>query len=176
MSTLLRPQTTGTPRSTVVHLVPQRAVHHEQAEIQGTLALDLEGAAAPPPPPEVTEFDPAQSARTPDPDAGLRDWVARLAQAVIETAAGHRPASQLVRWTTPAVHRELVARHRVMGTISSAPSRRLRPAVRSIHLCRPRPDALEASVHVGYGVRSRAVALRLEQRDGRWICVAAEFA
>ena len=50
------------------------------------------------------------------------------------------------------------------------------PRVRSVHLSFVAEDVVEASVHVRYGERSRAVASRFELRANRWICTALEFA
>lgn len=161
--------------ATVTHLVPHPRLSQERAEFQGTLALDLEAAETPPPPPATPEVDHGRRARDDEGDARLRDWAARLAQAAVETAAGHRPVSQLVRWTTPEVYADLERRARAVSAVSAPRSRRTRPQVRSLHLCRPAADAMEVSVHVRHGQRSRAVALRLELRAERWICVALQF-
>jgi rhodanese-related sulfurtransferase len=48
--------------------------------------------------------------------------------------------------------------------------------VRSVHLCPITPAVVEASVHVRHGRRSRAVAMRLEEAQGRWTCTAMDFA
>jgi rhodanese-related sulfurtransferase len=44
-----------------------------------------------------------------------------------------------------------------------------------VHVFRPGPASAEVSVHVRHGHRSRAIAARLEQRDGRWRCVALQL-
>lgn len=163
--------------ATVTRLVPHPRATLERAEVQGTLALDLQSLESPPPPPETPEVDHSRTARhgEDDADARLRGWAARLAQAAVETAAGQRPASQLVRWTTPEVYTDLERRSRAVAAVSAPRTRRTRPQVLSLHLCRPSAGAMEVSVHVRHGERSRAVAMRLENRCGRWICVAAQF-
>lgn len=163
-------------RATVTRLVPHQPSSFGRAETQGTLALDLTALESPPPPPETPEVDHALRARAQcEDDARLRDWTARLAQAAVETAAGQRPVSQLVRWTTPEVYADLERRARAVAAVGAPLSRRTRPQVRSLHLCRPAVGAVEASVHVRHGERSRAVALRLERRGDRWICAALQF-
>lgn len=165
-------------RTMLVHLPPRPRTHDDPVDVQDTLALDLgpDAHSAPPLPPATPELDPERCSRERgEADVRLRRWVARMAQAAVETAAGQRPASQLVRWTTPEVHRDLTRRGRAVAAVGAPLTRRIQPQVRSIHACRPALDAVEASVHVRHGERSRAVAMRLEERDGRWICVALEF-
>ncbi len=142
--------------------------------VQGTLALDLHGS--PPGLPETPELDADVPPGLPaDSDAEVRGWAARLAQAVVETLGGQRPASQLVRWTAPDVHRDLERRALVVRRAAGTAPRSLRPQVRSVHVCRPSTEVAEVSVHVRHGHRSRAVAMRLEQRGGRWICTVLQF-
>ena len=52
----------------------------------------------------------------------------------------------------------------------------VRPKVVSVHSFFVTPAIVETSVHVRYGMRSRALAARFEASDGRWICTALEFA
>lgn len=162
--------------TSITRLVPAQRLPDERTAFQGTLALDLEGLESPPPPPETPEVDHALRARrADDTDSHLRAWAARLAEALVEAAAGQRPVSQLVRWTTPQVQADLVRRARAVRAVGGPPSRRVRPQVRSLHLCRPAEHALEVSVHVRHGERSRAVALRLERNGDRWICAAMQY-
>ena len=44
-----------------------------------------------------------------------------------------------------------------------------------MHVFQPQPGTAEVSVHVRHGHRSRALAARLEQRKGRWTCVALQL-
>ena len=144
--------------------------------VQGTLALDFRGAQ--PGLPETPELAPALSTAGRVPtlrDAEVRAWAARLAQAVVETVGGQRPVSQLVRWTSAEVYRDLERRALLVRRASGAAPRRLRPQVRSVHVCRPSTEVAEVSVHVRHGHRSRAVALRLERRAERWLCTVLEF-
>jgi hypothetical protein len=159
------------------------------AAVQGTLALDLTlvngptpgrtgDLAGPPPDPPGLRVVPPQVARPKVSSAGpaterlLRAWSATFAQAVVEAIGGDRPLAQLVRWTTPRVHQDLERRVRILARTSPAPLRRrtIRPLVYSVHVYQPTQTSAEVSVHVRYGPRSRAIAARLEQRDGRWRC------
>ena len=143
------------------------------AAVQGTLALDL-GPYDFPRPPELTLV-----ADTPDDltDVDVRGWAGRFCQAVVEVATGHRAASQLVRWTSPAVYAD-VARRALLHHQAVAAGRRdaqARPSVRSVHVCSPARRCVEVSVHVRQGARSRALAARLERQGDRWVCTAVEF-
>ena len=142
--------------------------------VQGTLALDLRGGR--PGLPETPELEPPGPARLPHvADAEVRAWAARLAQAVVEAVALQRPVSQLVRWTAPNVYRDLERRVLLVRRAATDAGRSVRPQVRSIHVCRPTPTTAEVSVHVRHGVRSRAVAMRIERRGERWQCTVLEF-
>jgi hypothetical protein len=105
-----------------------------------------------------------------------RQWAARLAQAVVEVAAGGRPAAQLVRWTSLDVYTQL---QRAVGRAgSSGALARLRTpvaAVRSVHVSAPADGVAEVCAVVEQGPRRRALALRLEGKDGRWQCTALQF-
>jgi hypothetical protein len=143
--------------------------------VQGTLALDLRGGQ--PGPPETPELDLTRQSRIPavdDPE--VRAWAARFAQAVVETLGGQRPVSQLVRWTAPDVHRDLQRRALLIRQAARGTRSPIRPQVRSVHVCRPSAGSAEVSVHVRHGARSRALAMRLERRDDRWVCTVLQFA
>jgi hypothetical protein len=123
---------------------------------QGSLALDTA--------PEVDRHD-----------TEIRAWAAQFAQAAVEVAGGERPAIQLLRWTGEQVYADLERRAALVIRARGQASRRIRPQVRSVHACSPTPDSAEVSVHVRHGERSRALALRMERRRGRWQCVVLQF-
>jgi hypothetical protein len=165
---------TGTG-ATVTHLCPPGA-HREPvpvATVQGTLALDL-GLVPPAPLTPELSVVPGEAA-TEHPE--VHAWAARFAQATVEVLGGDRPVSQLLRWTTARVYHDLERRVRILGRTAAAPQRlrTVRPQVRSVHVCQPGPDTAEVSVHVRHGHRSRALAARLEHRDGRWRCVVLQL-
>ncbi len=139
------------------------------AVTQGTLALDLDTHPGLPSAPELHVV------------AGNRGdveaWAARFAQAVVEVVGGDRSPHQLIRCTSPAVHADLLRRTAALNR-AAAPelrSRRLRAQVQSVHVFLPSAASAEVSVHVRHGQRSRAIAARIEQFDGRWMCTALEF-
>jgi len=150
------------------------------AAIQGTLALDLQPRHDPP----TLGHGAARAAVVPI-DVRVRrgadDWARRFAQAAVEIVGGDRPAAQLLRWTSRTVYEDLQRRALLVGragghTAGQARVQPVRPRVRSVHTCFVDHSVVEASVHVGYGERSRAVAARFELRAGRWLCTALEFA
>jgi hypothetical protein len=106
--------------------------------------------------------------RQPTSDANLPDpqrWAARLSQAIVEVRAGFRPAHQLLRWTSIDVFESLSAD--VNGhACSSADSGH----ISSVHVTRPADGVAEVSAVVTGRQRARAIALRLEGWDGRWLC------
>ena len=159
-------------RPTGHHTLPQQRDTASYA-IQGTLALDLRGGR--PGLPETPELQPPGPARLPHvADTEVRAWAARLAQAVVEAVGGQRPVSQLIRWTSPTVYRDLERRVQLVR-LASAGSRSVRPQVRSVHICRPTPTSAEVSVHVRHAGRSRAIAMRMERKGERWQCTVLEF-
>ena len=168
------PVTSRLPHATVTRLVPQRTPDTRDYGLQGTLALDLDPRV--PGPPSTPELEPRSAARLGHvDDAEVRAWSARFAQAVVESVGGQRPVSQLVRWTSPTVYRDLDRRAQLVRQALDGRARAVHPQVRSVHVFRPTPDSAEVSVHVRHGQRSRALAVRLERHRARWCCVALEF-
>lgn len=157
------------------------------ATVQGTLALDL-----------APVLDAPEAVRATGGHAGdvvpidtrvradLEVWSRRYAQAVVEIVSGDRPVSQLVRWHTPPIHRELARRASIVsraGVHQAGQGRGrllvVRPQVVSARTCFITPGIAEVSIHVKYGARSRAIAARFEHQTdgqgGRWIATALEF-
>jgi uncharacterized protein DUF6459 len=142
------------------------------ASVQGTLALDLSPRHAPPELP-----DEADGRRR----GPLEQWMHRYVQAAVEIVGGDRPASQLLRWTSAAVYADLQRRALLVARAGGhEPGVRrvqpVRPHVESVHTSFVSATVVEASARVRYGDRSRALALRFEQRRDRWVCSAMEFA
>ena len=149
------------------------------ATVQGTLALDLEALLTPPPLP------PSEPAAVVAIDRRARReaerWAHRYAQAAVEIVGGDRPVSQLLRWSSGEVYADLARRALLVARAGAhqpgeARVQPVRPQVLSTHGSFVRPGVLEASVHVRYGQRSRALAARFELRRGRWVCTALDFA
>ncbi len=98
-------------------------------------------------------------AMSPDPAT----WAARLTVALLEVAEGVRPATQVMRYCSPEVFESVVRRHR------PALGRRRPLRVRRVRTCSPALGVVEAAVVVTDRHRVRAVALRLEAIDDRWV-------
>lgn len=159
--------------------VPLRAV-------QGSLALDLGAEPSPAPRPMTPETSALRGADTvvvsPAVRSELQQWALTFGQACVEVVLGDRPVTQLVRWTTPSVHRELAYRARVVAqaTLRQAgghgPRRpAVRPQVRQVRACFVAAGVAEVALTVQHGARHRAIAARLEVISGRWQCTALEF-
>lgn len=158
---------------------------------QGVLSLTLDGTSAPCPVDrgnqvhrnhrdhrgqlnETAISDFCQPIATPStslPDA--RRWAGQFVQAAIEVAAGLRPPSQLVRWTSEEVQACLTRRASLAKRLDASPTRRA--VVGSVRVCHPQDGVAEASAVVTQGERARAVAVRMEGLDGRWRVTALEF-
>lgn len=151
------------------------------ASVQGALALDLTPRVERPRPhlrsattQDLVAFDRAARAR-------LDAFVQRFLQAAVEVAMADRPVSQLLRHCVPSVHEELATRARLVAEAAgTSPTRgrgpaALRPVMVGARTALVRDDAVEASAHVRYGNRSRAVAARFEIVRDRWQCVALEL-
>lgn len=155
------------------------------ASVQGSLALDLTPRLDPPEtevaalpairPGDLVGADPARR-------VGIDQFVRRHLACAVEIASGDRPTTQLLRHCSPEVYADLARRAQLVtkaaGTTPALGRGRgaIRPVLRSAHTSLVRDDALEASAHVRYGARSRALAARFEMVEGRWQCVALEWA
>jgi hypothetical protein len=155
------------------------------AEVQGTLALELQPRQEPPATPPVSGRDHGTTADVVPIDRAQRReldaWVGRFGQAAVEIAGGDRPASQLVRWTSADVYASLERRALLVGRAGhhqpgQGRVQPVRPKVMSVHSAFVTPGVVETSIHVRYGERSRALAARFEARHGRWVCTALEWA
>ncbi|HQR80854.1 MAG TPA: Rv3235 family protein [Actinomycetota bacterium] len=94
------------------------------------------------------------------PDAA---WVRRLTQSVVEVLGGQRSATTLVRVLSPAVFQSLR---------EPDPRPQLREGkVLSIRTQPLGQDSIEVAAVIGCPQRTRALALRLQQRHQRWRCV-----
>ena len=107
---------------------------------------------------EPDNFDAQPTSRLDLPSA--KQWSMRLVHGLVEVINGIRPATQLTRWLTPDVMRQ------VQGHVISSAMPRL--AVRSIHVHETDDGVAEVSAVFGTPNRSFALALRLEGLDGRW--------
>ncbi|MDH2415136.1 Rv3235 family protein [Nocardioides sp. CER19] len=165
-------------RTSLVPLAPSAPV----ASVQGTLALALQPRQEPP---TVRAARPGGGADVVRIDRRARReaeaWSCRFAQAAVEIVGGDRPATQLLRWSSPEVYADLNRRAQLVARAGGhqpgqARVQPVRPRVVGVRTCFVDAGIVEAGLHLRYGQRSRAVAARFERRDGRWVCTALEFA
>jgi len=136
---------------------------------QEALALGL------PPLPVPTAVDasdgPAAGTPLPDPES----TVTAMVKAVVEVLAGIRQPAQLLRWVSRDVHATVSERAALTTRLRrGAPAATRHVVVRGVRVCHPADGVVEASAVVVDGSRVRAVAVRLEDHDGRWRATALE--
>jgi len=146
------------------------------AEVQGTLALDLQPRRDLPEAPNAPVVALASARR-----ADAAEWAGRFAQAAVEIVGGDRPASQLLRWTSAEVYADLARRAQLVARAGHhrpgvARVQPVRPKVVGVHIAAIDRDVVEAALRLRYGARSRALAARFEWLEERWVCTALEFA
>lgn len=139
------------------------------AGTQGALALALDDPG--PRPAAAAPSGAAPRGLLPDP----ADAAGALVLAVVEVLAGTRPASQLLRWTSPQVHGAICARAALATRLRRGTIAPRQAVVRAVRVCRPTDAVAEASAVVYDGQRVRAVAVRLEAAGGRWRATALEM-
>jgi len=153
------------------------------AEVQETLALELSGERGAPAP---SASGAPGADLIPIPTRGrkqMETWTARFAQAAVEIVGGDRPASQLLRWTSPEVYADLEERAETVIQAAGVPIvgrvQRVRPKVASVHSCFLDDRRVEVAIRVRYGDRSRALAARFDRVDDlsgpRWVCTALSW-
>jgi Family of unknown function (DUF6459) len=106
-------------------------------------------------------------------------WPRRFAQGIVEVLSGTRPPKQLASHTTEHVRAQI-------GLLSRSLATEQRATIRRIVASRPVAGVVEMTVVLGFGARSRALAMRLEYRPGRpaapgrparparWLCTDIE--
>ena len=173
----------GTPDTNDAEVIVLRPDHAAGtlASVQGSLALDQLPRTAPPRPrPRLARTNDLVAA-APAERKQVDAIIARFLAAVVEIAAGDRPVSQVLRHSVPEVYDDLAERARAVraatGVTSGQPRtpNPARPVVVGVRTALIRTDAVEASAHVRYGRRSRAVAARFEVVRDRWQCVAINW-
>ena len=140
---------------------------------------DLLGTGQPPePPPPAGSASPAGSAPAANalaPDRLAAAWPLQFAQVVVEILAGARSPRQIIPCTTDGVRARI-------GELIPLLASDHRPRIQRILTSRPTAHAVEMSVVVSFGPRSRALAVRCEHlparpaapglppRPARWLC------
>ena len=125
-------------------------------------------------------FEPVNPAPCPDGRAGrtagqLPEPVRfgrYFVQAVLEVLCGRRPAAQLARHTSARVQAGLT-RDQAGGSRFDQNGRN--PVVHSVRVMEPAEQVAELTAVVQVGARFRAIAARMEGRDGQWRCVRLQI-
>lgn len=95
-------------------------------------------------------------------------WTSSFVRGIVEVISGQRSANQLL----PTITTEVLDYLR-LAPLAPSPTERTaqRSAqVRSLHITRPTPNAAEVCATVCIGTRYTAIALRLDNLEGRWRC------
>lgn len=105
------------------------------------------------------DFSPQPSSSTdlPEPERWTRAYVIRT----LEILGKRRPLLQIARNTHRHTYNEIASR---IGTITEIPK------MKRIHQSYPIDGVIEVVVILSLPKRSRALALRFEGVDGRWLC------
>ena len=93
----------------------------------------------------------------------LHEWIMKFIVSVVEVWAGRRQPAQLIRFCHRVIYMELLRKSGTQKEIGK---------IKSIHLSEPLDGICETTVLIRYGDRIKAVVIRLEGVDGRWLCTA----
>ena len=102
---------------------------------------------------------PTSASELPD----LHEWIMKFIVSVVEVWAGRRQPAKLIRFCHRVIYMELLRKSGTQKEIGK---------IKSIHLSEPLDGICETTVLICYGQRIRAVVVRLEGVDGRWLCTA----
>ncbi|MDO5627524.1 MAG: Rv3235 family protein [Mobilicoccus sp.] len=124
----------------------------------------------------VDDFGPVGTCATDLPDP--HQWVSRIALALFEASVGARSATQVLRFLSPEVYDGVVRRSgraARRGGAMRRPIRLRRVRVDMTPVADGSPALAEACAVIDDHQRVRAMALRLEGLDGRWVVTACEI-
>ena len=105
---------------------------------------------------------PTSASELPD----IHTWTMKFIVSVVEIWAGCRQPAQLIRWCHRVIYMELLKNSGSQTEIGK---------IKSIHQSKPLDGICENTVLIRYGNRLRAVVIRFEGVDGRWLCTALEM-
>ena len=103
--------------------------------------------------------EPVPTSATELPD--LHAWTMKFAVSVVEIWAGRRQPAQLIS----KCHRQIY-----MKLLKEVGSQKEIGRIRSIHQCEPLDGICESTITVRFGERLRAMVIRFEGVDQRWLC------
>ncbi len=110
------------------------------------------------------DFAPRATSALDLPD--LHAWTLKFVVSVLEVWAGKREPAQLTRWCHQSVFSSLL---RKIGSQKSV------GRVRNIHQSEPLDGICESTITIRFGDRLRAMSVRFEGVDGRWLCTYLEL-
>ncbi|MGI9144180.1 MAG: Rv3235 family protein [Candidatus Planktophila sp.] len=110
------------------------------------------------------DFSPQATSASDLPE--LHAWTMRFVVSVLEIWAGRRSPSQLTRMCHRKIFTELHSRAGTMKEVGK---------LRTIHQSEPLDGICESVVTVRYGERLRALSVRFEGVDNRWLCTALDL-
>jgi hypothetical protein len=96
----------------------------------------------------------------------IHTWTMKFIVSVVEVWAGRRQPAQLIHWCHRVIYMEL---------LKNSGSQKEIGKIKSIHQSEPLDGICENTVLVRYGERLRAVVIRFEGVDGRWLCTALKM-
>jgi len=111
------------------------------------------------------EFDP-DFAPTPTSASELPNldiWTLKFGISVLEILASRRSPAQLSRWCHQSIYAELVKK---VGSVSEV------GRVRKVYRCEPLDGISESTITVKFEKRIRALVMRFEGVDKRWLCTS----
>jgi len=96
----------------------------------------------------------------------IHTWTMKFIVSVVEVWAGKRQPAQLIHWCHRVIYMDL---------LKSSGSQKGIGKIKSIHQSQPLDGICENTVLIRYGERLRAVVIRFEGVDGRWLCTALKM-
>ena len=115
------------------------------------------------------EEDEEDMAKKPSPLSDLPDlddWVGKYIVSVVEIYGGKRPIQQLARWTHRVTYQHLL---KEIGAWKPLPK------IRKIYISQPLEGIAEVSVTLRFDQRVRAMVLRFEGVEKRWVCTRLQL-
>ena len=105
---------------------------------------------------------PTSASELPD----IHMWTMKFIVSVVEIWGGRRQPAQLIRWCHRVIFMELLKKSGTQSEIGK---------IKSLHQSQPLDGICETTALIRYGNRLRAVVIRFEGVDGRWLCTALEM-
>ena len=115
------------------------------------------------------EEDDPEMVRRPSPLSELPEigeWIGKYVVSLVEICGGKRPVQQLARWTHRITYQHIV---KIMGSWKPLPK------IRKFYISQPLEGIVEVTVTLRFEERVRALALRFEGVERRWICTKLEL-